>query len=298
MLDFRYRTFLDLAKELNYTKTAQNLYVTQPTITKHIQNLEKEWQVKLVDYQHKQLRLTEQGAFLYKELATIQAKIEEIEHTLKPGKKETDTLMIGASHAIGEYYLHQQTDFFEQDTLPYHLIIENPTILLDKLEKGEIDCALIADDLPSSSPFDSFTFFQDEIALVCSASQKRIPASLSLEELKNYPLIIREPESGIVQSLNRQLNQYGFDLKSCSRIKHIGNSDLIKKLLVQGQECALLYKVMMQTELNETAVLRQITLKETRLTQDFHLVFPHKHQKRDRILLLKQLIQQKRPSSI
>ncbi|MDO4589523.1 MAG: LysR family transcriptional regulator [Fusobacterium sp.] len=39
MLDFRVYTFLELCKTLSYTKTAENLYITQPAVTQHIKYL-------------------------------------------------------------------------------------------------------------------------------------------------------------------------------------------------------------------------------------------------------------------
>ena len=39
MLDFRYDTFLDLCETLNYSRTAENLHLSQPTVTQHIQHL-------------------------------------------------------------------------------------------------------------------------------------------------------------------------------------------------------------------------------------------------------------------
>ncbi len=61
MLDFRIETFLTLCRVMNYTRTAQILNVTQPTVTQHIRYLEEEYGCKLFSYIGKTLSLTRQG---------------------------------------------------------------------------------------------------------------------------------------------------------------------------------------------------------------------------------------------
>lgn len=288
MLDFRYRTFLDLARELNYTRTAQNLYLTQPTITKHIQTLEKDLQVRLFDYAHKKLTLTKDGNFLYREITQLQQKIEEIEASFQKNNQPKQELLIGASHAIGEHYLHKNTSFFEQDELPYHLIIENPSILLQKLEQGEIDCALIADDLPPNLSFKATSFFQDEIVLITGQQTDNL-VSMSLDTLKNQFLLLRETDSGIFRSLKRQLQKHDFHFQDCSNAKHIGNSELIKRLLLTDCHLAFFYQVTINDELAAKA-LKTIVIEGIELKQDFHLVYPENSKKLTQISLLEGII--------
>lgn len=73
--------FIDLAQSLNYSVTAQRLFVSQSTISKQILSLEKELKFRLFDRSHHFVRLTPAGAYLYKEarqvLNTLDAAIEQ-----------------------------------------------------------------------------------------------------------------------------------------------------------------------------------------------------------------------------
>ena len=51
MSDFRLKVFLSVAKNLSFTKASQELFVSQPAITKHVQELETCYQVRLFDRQ-------------------------------------------------------------------------------------------------------------------------------------------------------------------------------------------------------------------------------------------------------
>ena len=78
MLDIRYKTFLELAKQLNYTKAAKRLNYTQPTVTKHIQYIENRLQVKLVYSQGREVKLTHEGILLRDHLYELLDMIEKI----------------------------------------------------------------------------------------------------------------------------------------------------------------------------------------------------------------------------
>ena len=64
MLDFRMDTFLAVCRHRNYTRAAEELNITQPAVTQHIQYLQSYYGVKLFSYQNKRLALTEEGELL------------------------------------------------------------------------------------------------------------------------------------------------------------------------------------------------------------------------------------------
>ena len=61
MSDFRLKVFQSVAKNLSFTKASQELFVSQPAITKHIQELESTYQARLFDRQGSKISLTEAG---------------------------------------------------------------------------------------------------------------------------------------------------------------------------------------------------------------------------------------------
>lgn len=61
MLDFRIFTFLEVCKQMNFTKAAKKLNITQPAVSQHIRWLEKEYGIKLFEMEGKKLSLTEEG---------------------------------------------------------------------------------------------------------------------------------------------------------------------------------------------------------------------------------------------
>lgn len=73
-------TFVDLAQTKNYSKTAERIFTTQATVSKHIMALEKEWNVELFSRAHREINLTDVGKLLLpqvKELLRVEQKIHQ-----------------------------------------------------------------------------------------------------------------------------------------------------------------------------------------------------------------------------
>ena len=71
MSDFRLKVFQSVAKNLSFTKASQELFVSQPAITKHIQELESTYQARLFDRQGSKISLTEAGKLLLEHCGRI-----------------------------------------------------------------------------------------------------------------------------------------------------------------------------------------------------------------------------------
>lgn len=71
------KCFLSLAKTLNFTKSAQNMYLSQSTVSKNIKNLEKEIQVKLFERDYHKIYLTEKGKIFYNQMLLAASEIED-----------------------------------------------------------------------------------------------------------------------------------------------------------------------------------------------------------------------------
>ena len=85
MIDYHYQTFLVLADTLVYAKTAQEVCLSKPTITQHIQYLEADLEVKLFQNQGGNLTLTKKGQLLKNRLIVINDHIEDLLRSLATG---------------------------------------------------------------------------------------------------------------------------------------------------------------------------------------------------------------------
>ena len=79
MSDFRLKVFQSVAKNLSFTKASQELFVSQPAITKHIQELEAYYQTRLFDRQGSKISLTKSGELLLKHSEKIFDDYKQLE---------------------------------------------------------------------------------------------------------------------------------------------------------------------------------------------------------------------------
>ena len=105
MLDFRVDTFIELCRTRNYTKTAENLHMTQPAVSQHIKYLEEFYGCKFFNYNKKVLTITEQGEALYKYLLTMSSDANKIREEIKNIDISKKNLHFGATFTIGEFII-------------------------------------------------------------------------------------------------------------------------------------------------------------------------------------------------
>lgn len=82
MSDFRLKVFQSVAKNLSFTKASQELFVSQPAITKHIRELESCYQVRLFNRQGSKISLTDAGELLLKHCEKILEDYKQLEYEM------------------------------------------------------------------------------------------------------------------------------------------------------------------------------------------------------------------------
>ena len=90
MLDYRLKTFLLLSKTLNYTKTAQQLHMSQPAVSQHIRYLEQTYNIKLFEYYNRRLQLTEMGQQFYQQVLALEVQSQDIIERLRQEQETGD----------------------------------------------------------------------------------------------------------------------------------------------------------------------------------------------------------------
>ena len=105
-MDFRLKVFYTVANRLSFTKAATELFITQPAISKHIQELEEQYKIKLFDRNGSKISLTNAGEVLLKHTNNIFEIYREIDFDMSSLINEhTGLLRIGASTTISQYIL-------------------------------------------------------------------------------------------------------------------------------------------------------------------------------------------------
>lgn len=276
MLDFRLLTFLDLCHTNSYTKTAENLNITQPAVSQHIRYLEQYYNKKLILYKNRHFSLTKEGEYLYKEVTKLQIHSNNILQNIQQLEKEPETpvISIGSNPTIGEFILPGLISAYsaqEPDCRIRSLI--GPTKKLDQLmQKGEINL-LITDSIDAWPEFERHPFRSEPVCCVCNLSHPLAGKTLSLNDLKTEKIVYRERSSHAYRILKKSFQRMGYDLDSFNIPYEAGSMHSIIQYLKEGLAISFLYRCAVQKYL-DNGELSEIHVSEMHDSVDFYYIYP------------------------
>lgn len=273
MIDHRIDTFLSLCETSSYTETAKVLNMTQPTVTQHIQYLEKHYQVRLVSKKGKQFKLTNEGKMLQKYAKRIKANSERITPLLHRLQKGEEVLKFGATLTIGEYMMPPILLRLLEDKpeTKISMFVENTQLLLEMLWKGEIDFALLEGHFEQNE-FDSQLLSNETYVGVCSPENPIAHESNELHDLLNQTLIIREVGSGTRDILEQSFYNQNLSVDDFNRTIEIGNMNAIKELCRHNKGITFMYQEAVKNEF-ESGHLTEIPIKNFSISHPFSFVY-------------------------
>ncbi len=225
------RVFLIAAETLNFTRTAKRLHLTQPTVSQHIQSLEKYFGTKLFHRTGRTIELTDAGETLIplaNDLVNVSTHIKETMDSLKG--EVFGHLIVGCSTTPGKFILPQILAKFHQKYPQVKVTCKvfAQKNAIEKLYNGEVNLALTSAYRKNSKDAESILFYEDPIVLIAHIdhpfSQKE---EIELEDLLDAEFIMREETSGTNQSVAEVLKSNELNLNDLNKILTLGNSEAI-----------------------------------------------------------------------
>lgn len=225
MSDFRLKVFLSVAKNLSFTKASQELFVSQPAITKHIQELETCYQVRLFDRQGNKISLTEAGKLLQEHSEKILEDYKRLEYEMHLLHNEyIGDLKLGANTTISQYVLPPLLANFiaKFPQVNLSLLNGNSREIEAALQEHRIDLGLV-EGICRLPNLRYTTFLQDElVAVVHTGSKLSLPDEITPEDLSRIPLVLRERGSGTLDVFERALSEHNMKLSSLNVLLYLG----------------------------------------------------------------------------
>ena len=194
-MDIAYlREFVTLAETCSYMEAADQLFISQSALSRHIKTLEEELDVQLFDRSTRRVSLSSYGHLLLpyaKQLVALRSGFETALANARSARH--GNIRIGTIPAMVQYGI---TDFiagFRQENPSYTVdIVENdPTDLAKMLRSGQCDLAFLRDGPENTGEFNSIHYTTDTL---CAFLRKDHPFAerefLRIEHLRNQPLIL------------------------------------------------------------------------------------------------------------
>lgn len=191
------KTFIAVAEDKKMITTAKRLYISQPTVSQIILDLENEYNTKLFERFPKELKITPAGELLLNHAKEIVAIHEHLEQSMK-NINSLRPLRLGASITIGNTLMGSLVEelLSQHPDIDVTVFVENTGTIEHRLLQHELDMALV-EGIIIRQEIITEPVFEDELCLICG---KKHPfagkSSVTIEDLRNQNFMIREKGSG------------------------------------------------------------------------------------------------------
>lgn len=206
------KIFIMVYEEMNMTIAAKKLYMTQPTVSQAIKDLEEYYDVQLFERLSQKLYVTESGKELYKYASEIISLSEEAEAMLKD-KSNSKTLSVGGNHTIGVNRMGEIIEKYESEypQVNVKVCINKAVSLKEMLRSNQLDMAIVEDSFNSSDGDLIKEFFcSDKIVAVISPKHSLAKRkSITIEEIAKEKFLVRESGVGARELFESILTKAG-----------------------------------------------------------------------------------------
>jgi DNA-binding transcriptional LysR family regulator len=232
-IDFRHlETFCRVAGLKSFSKAADDLFLTQPTVSGHILSLEQSLSLRLFDRTSREARLTKAGeVFLEYALKILSFRKELLNALSEFSRGIRGELSLGASTIPGEYLLPKLMGDFKKEH-PHFIIalkIADTKEIIQYVLQDNVEFGIIGAKLNHPS-LHYEKFGEDEIIVVAPSDhpltrKKRV----DLDELLKEPWIIREEGSGTQMAVEKAIRKKGKSLKQFNLVMETGSTSSVKE---------------------------------------------------------------------
>jgi DNA-binding transcriptional LysR family regulator len=252
-------TFVRIIELKSFTKAAEELCLTQPTVSKQIVNLEKFFQVRLIDRTKRGLSLTAAGEILFKYAKDfIALKREAVEAIDAFRGVKAGPLRLGASSVPGVYILPPILKTFKErfGGVELTLILSDSKDITGRVENGDVDVGFVG-SREDARKISYDQFLDDNIIFVAPLD---FPDSIDVADLGKYPVLVREPGSGTRKCFETALKRRRIKPDDLRVVGELGDTEAIKAAVRGGMGISYISNRAVREELDR-GLLKVLTVE-------------------------------------
>lgn len=272
MLDNRVEVFLHVARCLNISQAARDLFMSQPAVTSAIQKLEDHYSIKLFLRLPRGLELTPAGVLLYRHLKELKDGVVDLENEMMKIRGTLHgKILIGASPTFGNYTLPHLLGLFSQlyPEISYRLTIANNSQVYAFLQEGKIELAFLVGTLPGKR-LDAKKIMEDELVMIAAPGHpwaSGVPVKSS--ELLTQPVILREKGSGSRKDMEEAYAEMGLPPDELIVIAELNSLEAIKQAVIANLGTALVSRRAAEKEI-EQGLLKTVGIEGVKLARNIY----------------------------
>jgi len=269
----RLEVFCKVFELKSFTKAAEALSLSQPTVSEHIRLLEKSVGEVLIDRLGREIVPTPAGRVLYKYAIHIIETLQESMQALSQFKGRLEgRLVLGASTIPGTYILPKYIGSFTSShpAVRITLKIGDTVNIVEQILDGELE-AVIVGYFWNDNRLLAEEIFSDELVLAVHPTHRWAKKKqIALPELVGEPFILREKGSGTRMVLRSIMEEHGFGLEQISVVAEMGSTEAVRQGLRAGIGISILSEQAVNEDF-EIGKLVRVEIDEVRFLRPMHL---------------------------
>lgn len=275
---WRLQVFCRVVELRSFSRAAKAVYLSQPTVSSHIKDLENHFECRLVDRLGREVIPTKAGNLLYDYATKIIALKQEAENALADFHgKIKGRLTIGGSTIPAGYILPPLLGRFKEDYPEVVVTLvqgDTERIIRDTLD-GNVELGIVGAKAKEVQLVQK-KIIDDQMFLITPRRHRwATKRYVVMGELIREPFIMREPGSGTRKSIELVLDKSGHSLDALNVVAEMGSTEAVRQGIKAGVGVSILSECAVAEDLT-TGSLNKVKIRGLSFKRAFYLTF-HRH---------------------
>lgn len=264
--------FLSVAKHLNYTRAAEEVNLSQPSVSVRMRQLEQDLGSKLFEQLGKRVALTEAGKLLVPYAGRVMAAMDDARYAMGELQGlERGSLRIGASTTPGMYLIPRTIAHFKQrcPKIEIHLAVKDTRQIEEGVIRNEFDFGFVGGHL-AGDEVDVVPWMTDQLVLVIPPNhllaRKKV---IKVADLRKERFIVREPGSATRAAILNHLQKSDLEVET---VMEMENPESVKKAVQSGLGIAFISSFAVETELKAKSLVA-VCVKGLEISRELKIVY-------------------------
>lgn len=270
----RLEIFAKVAELGSFSRAADALFLTQPTISEHVRALEDELGVQLLDRLGRGATPTRAGQLLLGYARRMLTLSREAHQALERFQgRMSGELVVGGSTIPGEYVLPALVGQFKAKypDISISLLIGSTRQVSDWLDEGRVEVGVVG-ARPAARALAARELMADELVVVVAATHPWARrGTITLADLQTEPMVVRERGSGSRDAVEHALHEAGIAPATLRVVGEMGSTQAVKQAVRAGVGIALISRRAVEDECR-AGLLACVKVKDLRVARAFYLV--------------------------
>lgn len=268
-----------IATETSFTRAAEILFISQPSLSKQLKILENRVGILLINRDKNKISLTEAGQLFLQYAERILALCEESCRALNDLQNgDRGNLTVGASQTIGTYLMPRVLALFAQNYPQINLKVQvdSTRVIAKNVVDRDIDIAVVGGDVPEilKKNLEIESFVDDELSLIIPKSHPFATNNRKLinkDDLYHLNFIALNPNSTIRKFIDNILIQNNIETKQFNIIMQLNSIEAIKTAVSLGLGAAFVSSSAIEKEI-ELKTIEIINIENIKITRTLSII--------------------------